>query len=165
LQASFHQTLEPKARRLGGQRAGTMRQTALDPAHARSTINARPTVDRFRKSRNFTLWLLISVNVSGLALFLYFASWVWAPRGQEGSYYEAGDSISWMLLAFPFLAICTLINLVTSRSVFVHLFLYRDWRLFSLWLAIVLVWFGAFNYDSGRHFDGSRMSNQDSGIQ
>jgi hypothetical protein len=111
------------------------------------------------------LWLLLSVNASGLVLFLYFSSWVWAPHGQEGLYYEAGDSISWTLLAFPFLAICTLINLVTSPSVFVRLFFHRDWRLFSLWLAIVLVWFGAFSYDSGLHFDGSRMSEQDSGFQ
>jgi hypothetical protein len=63
------------------------------------------------------------------------------------------------------LAICTLINLIVSRSALARLFLYRDWRLFSLWLAIVLIWFGAFNYDADRHFDGSRMSNQDSGIQ
>jgi len=142
-----------------------MRQMALAPAHARNTINARPSVDRRRKSRACTLWLLISVNIAGLALFLYFASWVWAPPGQEGLYYEAGDSIFWGLTAFPCLAICTLINLIVSRSALARLFLYRDWRLFSLWLAIILVWFGAFNYDSGRHFDGSRMSNRESGIQ
>ena len=119
-------------------------------------------MDRHRKSRTFTLWLLISANVAGLALFLYFSSWVWAPRGQEGLYYAAGDSIFWALTAFPILAICTLINLVASRSALVRLFLYRDWRLFSLWLAFVITWVGAFHYDSGRHFDGSRMSHQDS---
>ena len=142
-----------------------MQQTALDPAHVRSTINARPTVDRFRKSRACTLWLLISVNIAGLALFLYFGSWVWAPPGQEGLYYQAGDSIFWGLTAFPCLAICTLINLIVSRSALVRLFLYRDWRLFSLLLAIIFIWIGAFTYDSGRHFDGRRMSSQDSRIQ
>jgi hypothetical protein len=103
------------------------------------------------------------MNIPGIAFFLYFASWVWAPRGQEGLYYDAGDSVSWTLLALPFLALCTLMNFILSRTVLIHLFSYRDWRLFSFWLAIVIVWFGAYKYDSGRHFDGSRMSIQDSG--
>jgi hypothetical protein len=122
-------------------------------------------VERAHKSSNFRLWLLISANVPGLALFLYFASRVWAPRGQEGLYYEAGDSIFWGLTAFPVLAVCTLTNLIASRSALARLFLYRDWRLFSCWLAIVVAWFCVFNYDSGRHFDGSRMLGKESARQ
>jgi hypothetical protein len=107
-------------------------------------------------------WALVAVNVPGIVLFLYFASWVWAPPGQEGLYYDAGDSIAWGLLAFPFLAICAIINFIMSRSVLIHLFYYLDWRPFVLLLVIAVVWFSAFKYDSGRHFDGSRMSARDS---
>jgi hypothetical protein len=121
-------------------------------------------VNRIRQSP----WLsraLIAVNVPGIAFFLFFASWVWAPPGQEGLYYDAGDSIGWTLLAFPFLAICTLINFIISRSVLIRIFYYRDWRPFLLWLVIVMAWFSVFKYDSGRHFDGSRISAQDSASQ
>jgi len=67
------------------------------------------------------------------------------------------------LLAFPFVAVCTLINIVLSITVLIRLLYFRDWRPILLWLAIVVVWFSAFKYDAGRHFDGSRMSAQDSG--
>jgi hypothetical protein len=141
-----------------------MRQTEPDRFHVHRRIETEPAVNRIQQSP----WLsrvLIAVNVPGIALFLFFASWVWAPLGQQGLYYDAGDSIGWTLLAFPFLAICTLINLIISRSVLIRLFYYRDWRPFLLWLIIVAVWFSAFKYDSGRHFDGSRMSPQDSSNQ
>lgn len=107
-------------------------------------------------------WALVAVNVPGIALFLYFASWVWAPPGQEGLYYDAGDSIGWTLLAFPFLAICTLINFILSKSVLISFFYYKDWRPLVLLVMTIIVWFAAFKYDSGRHFDGSRMSAQGS---
>jgi hypothetical protein len=142
-----------------------MRQTASDHWRDKSTIELRPIMDRFRKSRNSIFWILLVVNVPGILLFLYFASGIWTPPGQEGLYYDAGDSVAWTLTAFPLLAVSTLINLIMSRSVLIHLFSYRDWRLFSLWLVIVIVWFGVYKYDSGRHFDGSRMSIQDSGTR
>jgi hypothetical protein len=141
-----------------------MRQTAQDPFQVHRRIEADPAVNRIRQSP----WLspaLIALNVPGIALFLFFASLVWAPPGQEGLYYDAGDSIGWTLLAFPFLAICTLINFIVSRSVLIRLFYYRDWKPFLLWLLIVVAWFSAFKYDSGRHFDGTRMSAQDSANQ
>ncbi len=124
-------------------------------------IETMPVVNRIRQSP-WLSWALVGVNVPGVALFLYFASWVWAPPGQEGLYYDAGDSMVWGLLAFPFIAICTIIIVIVLRSVLIRLFYYRDWRPFLLWLVIGLVWFSAFKYDSGRHFDGSRMSVQDS---
>lgn len=117
---------------------------------------------RLINSRHSVFWILLAVNIPGIVLFIYFASGVWAPRGQEGLYYDAGDSAAWALTAFPILAASTLVNLVMSRSVSIHLFYYRDWRLFSLWLVIIIVWISAYKYDSSRHFDGSRMSAQDS---
>jgi len=122
-------------------------------------------MDRIHNSTNLSLWLLIAVNAPGIGLFLYFASWIWAPRGQEGLYYDAGDSISRTLLAFPFLAICTLFNIIISRSVFIGLFYYREFRQFALWLTLIMIWFGAVKYDLGRHFDGSRMTNHESSNQ
>jgi hypothetical protein len=117
-------------------------------------------MDRIRKSSISVYWILLAVNIPGIALFLYFASGIWAPRGQEGLYYDAGDSVAWGLTAFPLLAVSALVNLIMSRSIFIHLFYYRDWRLFLVWLAIVLIWVSVIKYDSGRHFDGSRMSAQ-----
>ncbi len=123
-------------------------------------------MDRRRKSPTYALWLLFSMNVAGLALYLYFASWAWAPPGQEGFGFEAGgDIVIWVLAAFPCLVIWTLINLIVSRSAITRLLLYRDWRLFALWLTIVIAWFGAFEYDSGRHYNGSQLSAQDSGVR
>jgi len=49
-----------------------------------------------------------------------------------------------------------------SRSVLIHLFLYRDYRLFSLWLFIVVIWFGTVKYDLGRHFADDRLPRQES---
>ena len=157
-------TLAPKGRGLAGQEVGMTRQTVPDhfQVHRRNEVD--PAVNRIRQSP----WLsraLIAVNVPGIAIFLFFASWVWAPPGQEGLYYDAGDSIGWTLLAFPFLAICTLFNFIASRSVLIRLFYHRDWMPFLLWLVIVAAWFSAFKYDGGRHFDGSRMSAQDSANQ
>jgi len=118
-------------------------------------------MDRIRKSRCWIFIILLAVNIPCIILFIYFASQVWAPAGQEGLYYDAWDSVAWTLTAFPLLAVSTLINFIMSRSVLIHLFSYKDWRLFLLWLAIVVVWVFVFRYDTGRHFDGSRMTNQE----
>lgn len=107
-------------------------------------------------------WTLVLLNLPGIALFIYFASWVWAPGGQEGLYYDAGDSIAWGLLALPFLLVCNLVNLILFRTVFTRALLYHDWRPLLLWVAIIAVWASVFRYDSGRHFDGSRMTGQES---
>ena len=63
---------------------------------------------------------------------------------------------------FPFLAICTLVNFIMSRSVLIQLFLYRDYRLFSLWLFIVVIWFGTVKYDLVRHFADDHVTKQES---
>jgi hypothetical protein len=139
-----------------------MPQMASGLYRVRVAIEIWQIMDRFRKSRGSVFWILLAVNIPGVVLFIYFASGVWAPRGQEGLYYDAGDSVAWTLMAFPLLAVSTLINFIVSRSVLIRLFYCRDWRLFSVWLVIVTVWFAAFKYDAGRHFDGSRMSAQDS---
>jgi hypothetical protein len=160
-QISILQTLAPRARGLGGQGAGTMRQMAEDHFHPMK-IETKAVMNPVRRS-TWLSWALVVVNVPAIGLFLYFASWIWAPRGQEGLYYDAGDSVAWGLTAFPILLVSTLTNIVMSRSIFVQLFYYKNWRPFLLWLVIVVVWVAAFKYDSGRHFDGSRMSTEDSG--
>lgn len=73
-----------------------------------------------------------------------------------------GGDLLWGLAVFPFLAVCTLINLMLSRSILIHLFLYRDYRLFSLWLFIVVIWFGTVKYDLGRHFGDDPLPRQES---
>jgi hypothetical protein len=120
-------------------------------------------MDRFRKSKNFIFWLLILVNVPGIVLYIFFASWLWIPPGQEGPYHDARGDLLWGLAVFPFLAVCTLVNFIASRSVLIHLFLYREFRLFSLWLFIVAVWFGAVKYDLARHFADDHFIKQEFG--
>ncbi len=139
-----------------------MRLMASDPSHVRITIEASQSMDRIRKSKNFVLWLLILVNLPGILSYIFFASWLWVPAGQGGPFHDLRDDLLWGLLAFPFLAICTLVNFIMSRSVLIHLFLYRDFRQISLWLLIVVAWFGAVRYDLGRHFDSGGMANEES---
>jgi hypothetical protein len=117
-------------------------------------------MDRTRKPNNFILWLLILVNVPGILSYMFFASWFWIPQGQEGSFHDARDDLFWGLLAFPFLAVCTLVNFLTSRSVSINSLYYRDFRQIGLWLLIVVVWFGAVKYDLGRHFADTGITNQ-----
>jgi hypothetical protein len=122
-------------------------------------------MDRFRNSHVSILWTLIGVNFPGIAFFLYFCSWNWAPPGQEGLNGGPGEGVVWMLLAFPFLAVCTLINFVFSRSILIHLFLYKNWRIFVLWIAIVAIWFAAFKYDAARQYHGRWISQDTSGVR
>jgi hypothetical protein len=127
-----------------------------------ATVVIESAMCRFRKSRNFIFWLLIVVNVPGIASYIFLASWLWTPPGQEGPYHDARGELLWGVGVFPFLAICSLVNFIASRSVLIHLFLYRDYRLFSLWLFIVVIWFGAVKYDLGRHFADDHVTKQES---
>jgi hypothetical protein len=164
-QIKFHRTPAQKASLVGGQRAGMMQQTRRGHCRRKSTILERSPMDRLRKSRAFALWILIVANVPGVFLFLYFASRVWAPPGQEEAYRDFAVALSWALSAFPFLAICTLINFILSRSVLIHFFYYKDWRLILTWLTIVVVWSCAYAYDYGRRFAVSQISNEAPGAR
>ena len=151
----------PKAKSVGGREVGMMRQIALARFQARQTSKPNATMNRIAQS-TWLQWALVFANLPGIVLFLYFGSWVWAPRGQEGLYYDAGDSIAWGLLAFPFFLVCNFINLLLSRTIFTRLLLYHNWRPFILWIIFIVVWFSVFRYNSGRHFDGSRVTSQQS---
>ena len=101
--------------------------------------------------------LLIASNGIGLALYLSFASLVWAPAGQEGLLGGPGDPLIWVMLALPWLILCSFINLLAFRTVFARLILARQW-LPALFLALILAaWVTAFEYDSSRHYDGSEL--------
>jgi hypothetical protein len=73
-------------------------------------------MDRLKKSRSKITWILLLVNIPGIIFFLHFASEVWAPLGQEGLCYDAGDSVGWTLTAFPLLAVCTLTSFLGVRD-------------------------------------------------
>jgi hypothetical protein len=122
-------------------------------------------MDRFRKSRPFVLWILLVANVPGVFLFVFFASRVWAPPGQEEAYRDFAVALSWTLSALPFLAICTLINFMLSRSVLIHFFYYKDWRLILTWLTIIVVWSCAYAYDYDRRSAVDQISTEDPGAR
>jgi hypothetical protein len=122
-------------------------KTASDPAR---------TMDRFQKSMKFVTWKLILVNALGFPFYIYFASWTWAPRGQEGLD-GAGTAIFWGLMIFPCFAMCNIINILAIRVILINLFCYREWRQFVFWITIMTVRIFAFKYDVSRQYNGSQM--------
>jgi hypothetical protein len=85
-------------------------------------------------------WML--VNVLGVAGYLYFASWLWAPPGQQGEFGGPGDPLIYMSSAFPILAACFLLNLVWI--VYIVRLAKRSWTwsIIVVWLVVVVAWYG-----------------------
>lgn len=98
------------------------------------------------KSEN-KIWVLI--NIVLICLYLYFASWIWAPLGvktfQAGL---AGDPIVWGGTAGITLIVCSLVNLAWLARLLWGLHKGRKkWRPILIWVLVILSWFGATRYD------------------
>jgi len=105
--------------------------------------------------RGAMLILLVTFNIVGLTLFLYFASFIWAPRGDEGLLGGPGEAIIWTLGALPWPVLCALLNLLVFRTACARLILYGRWGTAACLLAITVLWITAFEYDLSRHYNGS----------
>jgi hypothetical protein len=94
----------------------------------------------------------LASNIIGIAAFLYFSSWTWAPAGEEGLVGGPGDALVWMLSALPIWLLCCGVNLIWLICL---LRLHRDkWRS-ARWLAVIFVlWLAAIAYDRSRGFTG-----------
>ena len=98
-------------------------------------------------------WILF--NVLGMAGYLYFASWLWAPPGQEGLLGGPGDPIIFMSSAFPILAACSLLDALWIVSIVRAAKRNGNWRIVVVWLVVVIAWYGVKKYDDSRQFNGT----------
>jgi len=110
----------------GGKGVGMMLQIAQVHSDRRldETSSMKAATTPYRKTAQV---LLIASNGIGLALYLGFASLVWAPEGQEGLLGGPGDPLIWVMLALPWLVLCSFINLLAFRTVSARLILARQW--------------------------------------
>lgn len=104
---------------------------------------------------------LLIVNVLGVAAFLYFASWEWAPTGQSSLVGGPGDPFVWMLTAFPAFAACSLVNIFWFLSTIRKAKQDKPSYLNVAWLAIVIIWIGAFRYDAHNSYQGTATPSGD----
>ncbi len=133
-----------------------MRQTALGLFPAVEHILKRMSASC--RSRNNALVFLIVTNLLSVSLYLYFASWIWAPPEEQGLYRGPGDPIIWAFLAFPWLAAGAVVNILVIPRIVNNLLYYRDLRLFFVWFTFVLAFISAFEYDRSRQYNGSLVS-------
>jgi hypothetical protein len=91
----------------------------------------------------------------GIITYLYFASWIWAPVGEEGLLGGPGDPIIWGSTAFPIFAVCSLMNFVWFFVALRKLRRYRIWQHLIIWLTVVAVWVGVDRYDTSRQYTGA----------
>ena len=103
-----------------------------------------------RRSR---FWLL--VNIIGLPLYLYFASWIWAPHFEEGLLGGPGDPMIWGSTAFPVLAVCALADLLWLVLILVRRHWSPKWPALVLWVLVVACWYAGLAYDRSRSFTGA----------
>ena len=101
----------------------------------------------------------IATNALGLLLYLYFASWIWAPPSEKGLYGGPGDPIIWVVFAFPFLLGFAVLNFLVFVSALVRAILYMKWRFFFIASFVIFAWCAAYTYDATRQYDGSWLQN------
>jgi hypothetical protein len=124
-----------------------------------------PTLERILKEmsasikpRKNALVFVVVTNLLVVSLYLYFASWIWAPPEDQGLYGGPGDPIIWAFLAFPCLAAGVFTNIVVIPRIANKVFYHKDLRLLFVWGACVFVFISAFEYDRSRQYNGSLVS-------
>ena len=114
-------------------------------------IQVRMGNDRVTKVMNIKRWKYwIASNIVGLALYLYFASWIWTPA-DEREVPCTGDGVIWMLSAFPVLILYAIANFVWIILILRSIRNGGEWHLSLSWVATVIVWVAAFSYGGSRH--------------
>ncbi len=98
-------------------------------------------------------WVLL--NILAMIAYLYFASAIWAPKGEKGLLGGPGDPILWVFTAFPFMVAGTLLNLVWLILIFRRRRSEKNWYPIIAWLVVIAAWYGAKLYDGSRHFTGA----------
>jgi len=101
----------------------------------------------------------IAVNIVGIVLYLYFASRIWAPPGESGLEGGPGDPFIWVISAFPFLAVCFIVNIIWLALMLFKLRKSSAWIGLLLWIFLMAAWLGANRYDVYRQYTGSPVQN------
>lgn len=99
-------------------------------------------------------YYFLLANAVGIGAYLYFASRVWAPPGEQGLADPAGDVVAWMLTAFPILAACSLMNVAWFIKILLDMRKRKGLDLISIWALIVIMWVIVNRYDLHHHYVG-----------
>jgi hypothetical protein len=110
--------------------------------------------------RKIAFVFLILANPLCVSLYLFYASWIWAPPEEQGLYGGPGDPIIWGLSALPWLAAGAFANVVVIPIIASDVFRHKDIHLFLVWCTFVLVWIAALVYDNSRQYNGN-LASQD----
>lgn len=97
-------------------------------------------------------WLL--ANLAGFSLFVYFSSWLWVPRGQEGLLGGPGDNIIGGLTVLPVFLLFALANLIWLVLICVSSRPPAKWPQLLLWALVVACWGSGIWYDRSRSYTG-----------
>jgi hypothetical protein len=93
--------------------------------------------DKVTKAARFCL----IANALGLGGYLFFCSRLWADMPDGALYADDGPSaISWFFTALPFMAICTVLNVVVFVRAVRHTFIGKGWGLMATWSVMVGAW-------------------------
>ncbi len=80
-------------------------------------------------------------NAVGLSGYLFYFSKLWADMPDGKLYADDGaTAISWFLTAFPFMAVCAVVNLIALIGAIRNVFLDKGWALMAVWLIVVGAW-------------------------
>lgn len=83
----------------------------------------------------------VITNATGLGCYTFFCSRLWADAPAGNLYADDGpDAISWFLTAFPFMALCALIDAAVLALAVRHLVAGRGWQLLATWVVVVGLW-------------------------
>jgi hypothetical protein len=104
-------------------------------------------------------WLV--ANGIALLVFLYFSSWIWAPRGEEGLLGGPGDPIIFCLTAFPVLILAVILNIVWLVVIFSRARRTVLLRSVALLLLTIAMWATSIAYDRSRMFTGCEVYPDD----
>jgi len=94
------------------------------------------------------IWLLL--NISGMFVYLNFASQVWPPPGNNPYQPDAGDQIVWVLTVLPFLVFFTFGNIFWLVIILLGFKMRIDRRSILLWFLISALWISLSCYDHHR---------------
>ena len=108
-----------------------------------------------RRKRRTTLVILSVLNVFCLSLYLFFASWIWAPADESGLLGGPGDPIIWTFAAFPFLMAGIVASIIIIPRIICDIFYYKDFRLLAVSSISIILFLSAFEYDRSRQYNGN----------
>jgi len=87
------------------------------------------------------VWFCLLANTVGLAFYLHFVTALWDDMPGHMIYSDDGPSfISWTLTAFPFEAVCTIINLILIVGAVHRVIHSRGWSLLVTWAMVLGAW-------------------------